>query len=167
MRKQLISAVAAILLGIVTTATGTIAFARGGSLGGEGDIGGSGGGGRIGGLGGGGHIGGFGGGSHGFGGNGLGGLRGVTGHAGLGDLETARRTTPASEATVSRRGALVSEATGSQWAMAGSATIVSKTVALVEAFMLTAPSVDRVRPGPIPAFANRTDTRMVVTTTSL
>ena len=40
--------------------------------------------------------------------------------------------------------------------MAVSATIVSKAVALIGAFMLTAPSVDRVRPGPIPAFANVT-----------
>jgi hypothetical protein len=77
MRKQLIAAATAIVLGIATPATGTIAFARSGGFGG---------GGHIGGFGGGGHVGGFGGGGHGFGGAGLGGLRVATGHAGLGDL---------------------------------------------------------------------------------
>ena len=50
MRKQLIAAVTAIVLGIATTATGTIAFAQGGGFGDGGHIGGLGGGGRIGGL---------------------------------------------------------------------------------------------------------------------
>ena len=65
MRKQVIAAATAIALGIATTMTGTIAFARGGGLGGGGHIGGLGlgGGGPVGGLGlgGGGHVGGLGG----------------------------------------------------------------------------------------------------------
>jgi hypothetical protein len=88
MRKQMIAAATAIVLGIATTATGTIAFARGG---GGGHGGGFGGGGHIGGLGSGGHIGGLGGGGHigGLGGGGrIGGLggAGLGGHDGLGDL---------------------------------------------------------------------------------
>ena len=46
MRKQLIAAGTAIVLGIATTTTGTIAFARGGGFGGGGHIGGLGGGGH-------------------------------------------------------------------------------------------------------------------------
>src|ERR1700680_4800546 len=77
MRKQLIAAGTAIVRGIATTTTGTIAFARGGGFGGGGHIGGLGGGGHVGGLGlgGGGHVGGLGlgGGGHvgGLGGSGL------------------------------------------------------------------------------------------------
>jgi hypothetical protein len=81
MRKQVIAAATAIVLGIATTATGTIAFARGG--------GGFGGGDHVGGFSGGGHVGGFGGGGHGFGHTGLGGLGVATGHAGLGGLGIA------------------------------------------------------------------------------
>src|SRR5580704_16646368 len=86
MRKQLIAAGTAIVLGIATTTTGTIAFARGGGFGGGGHIGGLGGGGHVGGLGlgGGGHVGGLGlgGGGH-VGGLGLGG-GGHVGGLGLG-----------------------------------------------------------------------------------
>jgi hypothetical protein len=66
MRKQVIAAAAAIVLGLATTATGTTAFARGG------------------GGGGGGHGGGFGGGGHGFGGGGFGGRGFAMGHGGFG-----------------------------------------------------------------------------------
>ena len=59
MRKQLIAAGTAIALGIATTMTGTIAFARGGGGGG-----GFGGGGHVGGFGGGGRAAGFGGFAH-------------------------------------------------------------------------------------------------------
>ena len=90
MRKQVIAAATAIVLGIATTATGTIAFARGGGgFGGGGHVGGFGGGGHVGGFSGGGHVGGFGGGGHGFGHAGLGGLGVATGHAGLGGLGIA------------------------------------------------------------------------------
>ena len=82
MRKQLIATGTAIVLGIATTTTGTIAFARGGGFGGGGHIGGLGGGGHIGGLGGGGHIGGLGVGGH-VGGLGLSG-GGHVGGLGLG-----------------------------------------------------------------------------------
>ena len=69
MRKQVIAAATAIVLGIATTATGTTAFARGGGGGGGG---------------GGGHGGGFGGGGHGFGGGGFGGHGFGMGHGGFG-----------------------------------------------------------------------------------
>jgi hypothetical protein len=91
MRKQLIAAGTAIALGIATTMTGTIAFARGGGGGG-----GFGGGGHVGGFGGGGRVAGFGGGGHGVG-AGLGGLGVATSHRGLGGR--SRWTTPASKAT--------------------------------------------------------------------
>ena len=65
MRKQVIAAATVIALGIATTATGTIAFARGGG-------------------GGGGHGGGFGGAGHGFGGGGFGGRGFAMGHGGFG-----------------------------------------------------------------------------------
>jgi hypothetical protein len=76
MRKQVIAAATAIVLGIATTASGTIALARGG--------GGGHGGGGGGGHGGGGHGGGFGGGGHGFGGRGFGGHGLAMGHSGIG-----------------------------------------------------------------------------------
>ena len=86
MRKQVIAATTAIVLGIATT--GTIAFAEGLGLGGGGHIGGLGGGGHIGGLGGGGHIGGLGSIGH-VGGLAGGGHIGSLGGAGLGGLGVA------------------------------------------------------------------------------
>jgi hypothetical protein len=96
MRKQVIAAVTAIVLGIATTATGTVAFARGGGGVGGGRGGGFSGGGHVGGLGVGhigglgsvGHIGGLGSVGHvrGLGGVGhIGGLAGVGHIGGLGD----------------------------------------------------------------------------------
>jgi hypothetical protein len=72
MRKQMIASATAVVLGIATMATDTVAFARGG------------GGGGFGGGGAGGHGGGFAGGGHGFGSGGFGGRGLATGGGGFG-----------------------------------------------------------------------------------
>jgi hypothetical protein len=163
MRKQLIAAGTAIALGIATTMTGTIAFARGGGGGG--------------GFGGGGHVGGFGGGGR------VAGLAAeVTALAPVSEASVSRQATavseasgsrwitPDSEAMGSRRTATgsrwtipASKATGSPGATLVSATVVSDTVALLRAFTLTVPTVAWVRTGPIPGIAIRTATRMAAT----
>ena len=154
MRKQLIAAGTAIALGIATTMTGTIAFARGGGaavvlaveamsavLAVE-----------------------------------------VTASAPVSEASVSRQATavseasgsrwitPDSEAMGSRRTAMgsrwttpASKATGSPGGTPVSATVISSAVALEKAFTLTVPTVVWVRTGPIPAIAIRTATRMAAT----
>lgn len=91
MRKQVIAAATAIILGTATMTTGTIASARGGGGGGGGSGGGGHAGGFGGGFGGGGHgfSGGFGGGGHGFSGRGFAPPGLAMGHGDLGGQGSA------------------------------------------------------------------------------